>query len=165
MTTSTVQAKLSEPAYSYVIFFRPDGTDELCDPADESTPPAKKLDPRYPAPTKPTKRYRLTEGTGLYAVALVVSHKPLPSYREWKRLGGKMAWSAGLPCEPGVVWRDDGEGLQPLVESQRTGTRGKDADTRGFEEPVVKLASWLRGQPGVDVVALLAFSVEPASKP
>ena len=35
----TVQAELSEPAYSYLIAFRPDGTDELCDPDDEDAPP------------------------------------------------------------------------------------------------------------------------------
>ena len=157
----TVRAKLSEPAFSYLIVFCPDGTDVLCDPDNDGVPPPSKQEPMYPPPVKPTKRYRLSEGTGLCAVALVVSHKPLPEYREWRRLNGKMTWSAGLPCEPGVVWRDDGEGLHPLVDDKPTGTRGKDADTRGFEEPVVKLASWLRGLPGVDVVTLEAFSVEP----
>ncbi len=82
----TVQAKLSEPAYSYLIAFRPDGTDELCDPADEAMPPPPRQEPMYPPPSKPNKRYRLSEGTGLYAFALVVSRKPLPPYREWKQL-------------------------------------------------------------------------------
>src|SRR5262249_47264191 len=35
----TVRAELSEPAYSYLIAFRPDGTDELCDPDDDDMPP------------------------------------------------------------------------------------------------------------------------------
>ncbi len=161
----TVQAKLSEPAYSYLIAFRPDGTDELCDPADEAMPPPPRQDPMYPPRSKPTKRYRLSEGTGLYAFALVVSQKPLPSYRDWKKLHGTTAWSAGLPGEVGVVWRDDGEGPQPLVAESPSRTRGKGAEARGFEGPVVKLARWLRGLPGVDVVALEAFSVEPASVP
>ncbi len=47
-----VQAELSVPAYSYLIAFRPDGTDELCDPEDEDKPPARKRDPRYPPPAK-----------------------------------------------------------------------------------------------------------------
>ena len=81
----TVQAELSEPAYSYLIAFRPDGTDELCDPEDEDTPPARKRQPLYPPPAKSDERYRLSEGTGLYAFALVVSRQPLPPYREWKR--------------------------------------------------------------------------------
>jgi serine/threonine protein kinase len=157
----TVQAKLSDPAYSYLIVFRPDGTDELCDPDSEDVPPPRKQEPMYPPPAKRTKRYRLSEGTGLYAVALVVSRKALPEYREWRRLNGKMTWSAGLPCEPGVVWRDEGAGPQPLVDDKLAGARGKDAEGRGFEEPVAKLASWLRGLPGADVVTIEAFSVEP----
>ena len=53
----TVRAELSEPAYSYLIAFRPDGTDELCDPDDEDTPP-----PRKPKPlTRPPPR--ATSGT------------------------------------------------------------------------------------------------------
>jgi predicted Ser/Thr protein kinase len=161
----SVRARLSEPAYSYLIAFRPDGTDELCDPEDEAMPPPRQQEPMYPPPTKPAKRYRLSEGAGLYAFALVVSHRPLPSYREWKPLQGRMAWSAGLPCEPGVVWRDDGDGPRAFIAGNPAGTRGKDADARGFEGPVVALASWLRGRPGVDLATVQAFSVEPAPAP
>ena len=80
-----VRAELSEPAYAYLIAFRPDGTDELCDPDDEDMPPQKKPQPQYPPPTKSDERYRLSEGAGLQAFALVVSRQPLPSYREWKK--------------------------------------------------------------------------------
>ncbi len=76
-----VNAELSEPAYSYLIAFRPDGTDELCDPENEDTPPARKRQPAYPPPTKADVRYRLSEGAGLHAFALVVSRQPLPSDR------------------------------------------------------------------------------------
>jgi serine/threonine protein kinase len=162
----TVQAKLSEPAYSYLIAFRPDGTDEVCDPEDEGMAPTAKSEPMYPPPQKRNQRYyRLSEGTGLYAFALVVSRKPLPPYREWKRLHEPMAWSAGLPCESGVVWRDDGESLQPLIAGGPANTRGKDARARGAEESVAKLSSWLRGLPGVDAVTLEAFPIEPAAGP
>ena len=64
-----VRAELSEPAYAYLIAFRPDGTDELCDPDDEDTPPQKKPQPQYPPPTKSDERYRLSEGAGLQAFA------------------------------------------------------------------------------------------------
>ena len=156
-----VEAELSEPAYSYLIAFRPDGTDELCDPDDESTPPPRKRLPLYPPAAKNDERYRLSEGTGLYAFVLVVSRQQLPSYREWKRHIGPMAWAASPTCEPGVVWRDEGEGPQPLLADGTAGTRGKGAKARGSGEPVAKLASWLRGLPGVDAVTLEAFSVEP----
>jgi len=157
----TVQAELSEPAYSYLIAFRPDGTDDLCDPEDEAAAPPRKRQPLYPPPAKSDERYRLSEGTGLYAFALVVSRQPLPPYREWKRRVGPMAWSARLLSEPGVVWRDDGEGLRALLAGGTAAIRGRGAKARGPGESVATLASWLRRLPGVDVVCLEAFPVEP----
>jgi hypothetical protein len=161
----TLRAELSEPAHSYLIAFRPDGTDELCDPDDEDTKPPRKQQPLYPPPAKSDERYRLSEGAGLHAFALVVSRAPLPPYREWKRCIGPMPWAAKLPHEPGVVWRDDGQGLQPLLADDPAGTRGKGIKARGSGEPAAKLANWLRHQPGVDAVTLEAFPVEPAKGP
>lgn len=161
----TVQAELSEPAYSYLIAFRPDGTEELCDPDDEDAPPPKKRQPAYPPPAKSDDRYRLSEGAGLYAFGLVVSRNPLPAYREWKKRVGPISWAAQLPSEPGVVWRDDEEGLVPLVADDGVGTRGKGAKARDSGGPARKLASWLRGLPGVDAVTVEAFPVERATRP
>jgi hypothetical protein len=160
-----VLAQLSEPAYSYLIAFRPDGTDQLCDPEDEDAPPIRKSQPQYPPPSRSDERYRLSEGAGLHAFALVVSHTPLPPYREWKRRHGPMPWTAGLHGSPGVVWRDDTLGLQPLLADDTSGTRGKGAKGRDSGEPAAKLSKWLRGIPGVDAVVLEAFPVEPASGP
>jgi serine/threonine protein kinase len=159
-----VRAELSEPAYSYLIAFRPDGTDELCDPDDEDTPPPKKQQPVYPPPARSEERYRLSEGTGLYAFALVVSRAPLPAYRVWKERVGQVPWTAKLPGEPGIVWRDDGQGLEPRVADDAANTRGKGVKGRDAGAPVAKLASWLRGLPGVDAVILEAFPVEPAGR-
>jgi hypothetical protein len=160
-----VQAELSEPAYSYVIAFRPDGTDELCDPDDEDAPPPRKRQPVYPPPDKSNQRYRLSEGVGLYAFAVVVSREPLPSYRDWKKRAGRMSWSAKLPSEPGVVWRSDDYGLVPLVADDGAGTRGKGAKARDSGGPAANLASWLRGLPGVDAVTVEAFPVEASKAP
>jgi hypothetical protein len=159
----TVRAELSEPAYSYLIAFRPDGTAELCDPDDEDVRPPRKPQPLYPLATKSDERYRLSEGAGLHAFALVVSRQPLPPYRQWKQSIGEIPWAARLPCEPGVVWQVDGQGLQPLLADDPSGTRGKGVKARGAGGPAARLASWLRGLPGVDVVTLEAFPVEPAS--
>jgi len=159
----TVRAELSEPAHAYLIAFRPDGTDELCDPDDENARPPRKQKPRYPPLTKSDDKYRLSEGSGLHAFALVVSRSPLPPYREWKRGIGPMPWTARLPCEPGVVWRDDDAGLEPLLDGDPDDIRGKGVKAGGSGAPVAKLASWLRGRPGVDVVMVEAFLVEPAS--
>ncbi len=161
----TVRAELSEPAHAYLIAFRPDGTDELCDPDDESAWPPRKQQPGYPPPSKSGERYGLAEGAGLYAFALVVSRKPLPPYDEWKRRVGPIPWSARLPCEPGVVWRDDDAGLEPLVAGDPDEIRGKGVKAGGSGASVAKLASWLRGLPDVDVVTVEAFPVEPATRP
>jgi serine/threonine protein kinase len=161
----TVRAELSEPAYAYLIAFRPDGTEELCDPDDEDAAPQRKPEPQYPPPSKSDERYRLSEGAGLYAFVLVVSRQSLPAYRQWKRRIGPMPWAAKLPCEPGVVWRDDGLGLQPLLADDPAETRGKGAKARDSGEPAAKLAGWLRGLPGIDAVTVEAFPVEPAPGP
>jgi hypothetical protein len=161
----TVRAELSEPAHSYLIAFRPDGTDELCDPDDEGTPPPRKSQPLYPALTKSDERYRLSEGAGLCAFALVVSRQPLPCYRDWKRRVGQPPWTARLPAEPGIIWRDDNQGLQPLLDYDPAGSRGKGAKARGSGEPAARLAIWLRGRPGVDLVTVEAFPIEPALGP
>ncbi len=161
----TVRAELSEPAYSYLISFRPDGTDELCDPDDENTSPPRKQQPLYPPPGKSDERYRLSEGAGLCAFALAVSRRPLLPYRDWKQQHGAMPWAAKLPCEPGVVWLADNQGLQPLVADDTAGTRGKGVKARGSGGPAANLASWLRSLPGIDTAAVEAFAVEPASGP
>jgi hypothetical protein len=160
-----VRAELSEPAYSYLIAFRPDGTNELCDPDDEDTQPPLKQTPLYPPPGKSDERYRLSEGVGLHAFALVVSRNPLPPYRHWKKQIGPFAWRAMLPCEVGVVWHVDDQGLEPLHAGDAGATRGKGAKARESGEPAAKLASWLRGRPGVDLVTVEAFAVEPAAGP
>jgi serine/threonine protein kinase len=158
----TVRAELSEPAYSYLIAFRPDGTDEICAPEDESARPAKNQHPAYPPERKTTLRYRLSEGSGLHAFALVVSRSPLPPYRDWKaRLGTLPPWQKALPITPGVVWWHDGHGLSPLTADDPTGQRGKGALSRSHGAPVARLADWLRAIPGTDDVAVKAFSVLP----
>jgi hypothetical protein len=161
----TVRAELSEPAYSYLIAFRPDGTDELCDPDDEETRPSRKRRPSYPVPAKNDERYRLSEGPGLYAFALVVSREPLPSYGEWRRRVGPMPCIAKLPYEPGVVWRVDDLGVQALLADNGAGTRGKGAKARDSGGAVGELVNWLRSRPGVHVVMSQAFAVEPLAGP
>ncbi len=95
----------------------------------------------------------------------MVSREPLPAYRVWKQRIGRMPWAARVPCEAGVVWRDDGQGPLPLLDDDPAGSRGKGVKARGAGEPAAKLATWLRGLPGVEVVTLEAFPVEPASGP
>jgi hypothetical protein len=50
--------------------------------------------------------------------------------------------------------------------NRRRGDRGsKDAEARDPGGPAGTLASWLRSRPGVDIVVVEAFPVEPAPGP
>jgi hypothetical protein len=157
----TVRAELSEPAYAYLIAFRPDGVDEICDPEDAGTRPQKTQRPRYPPASKTGRVYRLVDGSGLQAFALVVSRRPLPSYCEWKREHGSPPWRGGLSSQPGVVWWHDGQWLLALTADDPTGGRGKDAPIRGGGSAVADLAAWLGAIPGIEAVAVKAFPVPP----
>jgi hypothetical protein len=160
-----VDAELSEPAYSYLIAFRPDGVDEVFQPEDPETPPEKTDRPFYPPKSKPRGAYRLGDGSGLQAFALVTSRAPLPSYREWKARHGTPPWQKGLSAAEGVVWWYDGRRLRPLTGDDSRGQRGAGATIRGSGGPVADLAAWLEGRPGVDDVAIKAFVVPPAAGP
>jgi hypothetical protein len=48
-----------------------------------------------------------------------------------------------------------------LTADDPTGQRGKGALSRSHGAPVAKLADWLRATPGIDDVAVKAFSVLP----
>jgi serine/threonine protein kinase len=161
----TVQAELSEPAYSYLLAFRPDGLVEVCEPEDEGTAPIKTDHPQYPPPSKSDVVYRLSEGAGLYAFALVVSRAALPPFREWEARHGKAPWSKGQEADPGVVWRHDGRWLVPLTAQGPNSERARGREARGAGPAVARLAIWLRGLPGVDAVLVEAFAVVDPSVP
>jgi hypothetical protein len=63
------------------------------------------------------------------------------------------------------VWRHDGRWLVPLTAEEQSGLRAKGQEVRGGGFAVAKLATWLRGRPGVDDVMVEAFAVEPAAVP
>ena len=155
----TIRAELPEPAYAYLIAYRPDGVDEICDPADPDIKPGKTTSPGYPPPSKSDRVYRLNDGSGLLAFALVVSKSPLPSYRDWKSKHGTPPWRKGLSASPGVVWSDDGRQLAALTVDRVNGERGAGATIRGGGAAVAELAGWLRAIPGVDAVVVKAFPV------
>jgi serine/threonine-protein kinase len=159
-----LEAELSDPAYSYLIAFRPDGLDEVFQPEDPDTPPRQTRRPRYPPESRPVAVYRLEEGSGLHAFALVVSRAPLPAYRRWKDRNGTPPWPKRASAAPGAVWWSDGRRLRLLTDDQVGGQRAQGATIRGGG-PVAELAAWLKGIPGVDGVAIKAFPVPPAPGP
>jgi hypothetical protein len=115
--TVTVQAKLSQPAYAYLIAFRPDGTDDVCFPESEDEAPPLTKNPRYPV-DKRNVHYGLDEGEGLQVFAVVVSGQPLPSYRVWREQRGLSPWerSAHVARAASVVgWLGSPHGATPLL--------------------------------------------------
>jgi serine/threonine protein kinase len=154
-----VEARLSQPAYAFLIAFRPDGTEVLCLPEkpDKAPTPTEWL--LFP-PTAEND-YGLEEGTGLQAFVLVASSQPLPSFQQW--------WShQGCPWQkseapPDVVWRSlDGIQFEGLT-ADSSGSRGQ-REVPG-KASVARLTHWLKGRPQVEAVAVLGFAVMPTGKP
>jgi hypothetical protein len=152
-----VTARLTRPAYCYLIVFRPDGVVEVLYPQSANDPPEQTDEPRYPSKDR-SKVYGLTDGTGLWLVALVASDQPLPPYADWRRQhpGGPWAKSEG---EANLVWLDDGNWLEARTPAgpQNRGTRGEKQAVG--TSPVVKVVDWLKAETG-GVVWAVGFTVE-----
>ena len=159
----TVQAELSQPAYAYLIAFRPDGTVELCDPEDEDmlpNRPGSRGIPRIEGgrSVSPGRRVRsscLCPGRLACAAATVPGVEAVPG--EFP-LAGRIA---GRSRRDLAVRRGTAEGGDVPWRCQS----GKGAKARGGRPAVGELAQWLRNRPGVEAVALEAFAVEPADAP
>ena len=160
-----VRAELSEPSYSYLIAFRPEGTDELRDPDDENMRPPKNRQPGYPAPSRTDDRYQFAEGAGRYASALVASRGAaagLPRLEATIRAAG-LGGGAALRARGRLARRRAGSGT-PLYWR---GQRGAERVPRPAL-PTIRPQCWragCRSRPGIDAVTLEAFPVEPASAP
>ncbi|MHB1426035.1 MAG: serine/threonine protein kinase [Gemmataceae bacterium] len=147
----TVTARLSPPAYAFLIAFRPDGVVEVIFPDKEDQGPQRKASMEAD--------YELNDGAGLEAFATVVSSQPLPSFKEWWKSCPRCPWNK-FPLEPGIGWRADGvEEPVPFYEHDR----GKSLGTTG-RQAVKELAEWLRGTPGIETVQVLGFTVLPNAK-
>jgi serine/threonine protein kinase len=149
-------AHLSRPAYCYLIVFRPDGQDEVLYPQGAQEVPELTDELRYPSKDR-RKVYGLTDGTGLWLVALVASEKPLPAYAEWRRDHPRCPW-AKSDGEANVVWLDDGQWIEAVTPGRRNrGGRGE-KEAAGTA-PIVRVVDWLKAETG-GVVSAVAFTVE-----
>jgi hypothetical protein len=146
-----VKAKLSQPAYAYIIAFQPDGADVVCYPEKEDEPPRKNDHPGYDG-------YELAEGEGFFVFAVVAGSEPLPSYKEWRASLGKPPWKH-VEVPAGIVWRADKEEIEPLTAAPGS-PRGKGQKIPGKLE-LAGLLEWLQKDPGVHTVLAEGFSVLP----
>jgi hypothetical protein len=151
-----VHARLTRPAYCYLIALNPDGTPQLCVPADESTPPRRSSEVIFPP--DPTDGFGLTDGVGLQAFVLFASRDPLPSYRDWLAHLGGLPWQA-TAADRG--WRFEGGNFVPLTHFD--GDRGsvrKLADLPGPFAAVCR-AIKIKSSPGTTSIQAVAFPVQP----
>ena len=146
-----VHARLTTPAYCFLIALNPDGKEQLCVPADASTPPTRSDEVSFPP--DPTEGFGLTDGVGLQAFVLVASRDPLPPYRVWhSRLGG-LPWRA---TEAARGWRFDGREFVPL-----DGERGQVRTLTGLPAPFAEVCRTIQASPGVTSVQAVVFPVRP----
>jgi serine/threonine protein kinase len=155
----TVKVTLSRPAYSYIVLFRADGQEDLLDPRADTDIPVKTDSPKYPPPPVRDTLYQLDDGPGLWAVGVVASDDPLPTYREWRARHPGGPWKAN-PTPPKVVVFDDGQWVQTFAPGQGA-TRGSRGEVIGADrKAVVALVNWLKQQGGT--AAAIAFPVTEA---
>jgi hypothetical protein len=153
-----VKARLSRPAYCYLVVFRPDGKEEFFPPKSASDSPQLTDEPRYPT-TSRGDVYGLSDGNGgLWLVALVASEKPLPAYSEWRKQHPGGPWKK-VDGKPNVVWFDDGEWLEQATPAG-VRTRGERGEKKLADAvPIVGVVDWLKAETG-GVVSAVAFTVE-----
>jgi serine/threonine protein kinase len=107
-----VKAKLSRPAYSYIVLYRSDGEAKLLYPYHDDEVPPLTDQASYPPPKK-NVAYQLNDGPGVWAISVIASESPLPSYRDWQASHPAAPWTAqpdpnmlaGVVIDDGIQWR------------------------------------------------------------
>jgi tRNA A-37 threonylcarbamoyl transferase component Bud32 len=158
-----LSVRLSRPGYAFVLAFRADGQVErvLPEKADEVPPRVEAF--TYPFGKRRGVEYRMEEGIGLHAFAVVASSKPLPAYERWWWAKEKHPW-ARHPAPAELVWYDDGVELE--TRTPRSVERGDRAAHRKVsgKADIIVLTDWLRKRPGVEAVTVVGFGVLPEEK-
>jgi hypothetical protein len=153
-----VHARLSAPAYCFVIAVNPDGKDQLFFPEDPSTPPPARA--QIDAPADSFIGFGLTDGVGLQGVVLVASRQPLPAYTEWVNGLASLPWK----LDPSTgVWRFDGERFDSAPEREHA--RGPRRPFADAPKSFVETCRAFHGRPAIAAMQAVAFPVRDAAKP
>jgi hypothetical protein len=140
------RARLSRPAHCYLVVINPSGVVQLAYPEPTAAQPGaiEQLD-------WPDKGWGIDpeDGTGLMAVVLVASRRPLPPFPQWRP--GAARWEA---VAGDGVWRFDGQTFE-RCDQQRGQVRG------AAPRPLHEACYQLKTSPGVDAVKAWAFPVKP----
>lgn len=161
-----VFARLSAPAYCYLIAFNPDGSEQLCHPAWEGDHPREARAAR-PEPVSEVRFFPDDKGvfgldaTGLQVFVLVASTRPLPPYAEWRSRAGAVPWKTASHGG-GWRWLFDGRQFTRLPAE-----RGKRSEREAEPRVLSGLCAYFRNRPEFEAVQAIAFpvvSAEPISR-
>ncbi|OQZ05784.1 MAG: hypothetical protein B6D36_08375 [Planctomycetes bacterium UTPLA1] len=149
-----LSARLSKPAFCYVIAFNPDGRDQLLWPTGPANKEGRDIVPietdSIDFMQDPNWYFHLTDGVGMQVFVVVASPHALPAYARWKELHSEISWQSMKAS--GCLEYDDGA-FHPLRP-----VRGPIGPT-GEIHPVKQLADSLKSSiPDVRVRAI-AFPV------
>jgi len=153
-----IHARLSAPAYCYVIALNPDGKDQIFFPEDPGTPPPARA--QIDAPAGSVEGFGLTDGVGLQGVVLVASRQPLPSYGEWVKGRASLPWK---PDPSTGVWRFDGERFDSAPEPEHP--RGPRRPLADAPKSFVETCRAFHSRPGIAAMQAVAIPVRQAAKP
>jgi CHAT domain-containing protein/tetratricopeptide (TPR) repeat protein/tRNA A-37 threonylcarbamoyl transferase component Bud32 len=153
-----VYARLSAPAYAYLIAFNPDGSEQLCHPAWEGDQLQEARATR-PEPVTEVRFFPDDKGVfsldsaGLQVFVLVTSTQPLPPYSEWRAGAGDIPWK---PVSHGGEWRWQFNGKEftrlPLE-------RGKHAERDAEPQALSSLCAFFSKRPEFEAFQVIAFPV------
>jgi hypothetical protein len=148
-----IRARLSAPAYMYLVALHPNGQTQLYYPESENNQPPLSGELIYPPGAEDYSP--LTDGTGQEVFVLIVSVQPLPPFREWLARSGELPWRPTSE-DFGGVWHYDGHEFEQLGPEERSLPRKPTKSVpAAFAEACRKLAS----RPGVHSIQAWAFPV------
>jgi hypothetical protein len=156
-----ISARLSKPAFSYLIAFNPDGTVQLCHPVGKSGEGEPAVRPeRTDAVDYPAERQVFVlDSAGLQAFVLVASAKPLPPFADWRAGAGAIPWTA-LPVAEPSFWLFDGREF--VVH--RSESRGQVKQREDAPKSLRDLCEYFKGRSEFDALQVVAFPVTKPAK-
>ena len=148
-----ISATLSEPCHCYLLALNPDGSEQLCYPADADTPPEKTASLEFPERT--ITFFGLTDGIGLQGFVLLASRQPLPAFAQWRRSVREATWTA---TAAEGVWKYNGTDINRLFNERGT-IRERGAIRERVPRPFADVCKAFSDAPQIEAVQAIAFPV------
>ena len=145
-----VKVSFDAPSYAYLVALNPDGSVQLCSPADDEQAPQRVKELTFPSDS--SSFFGLTDGEGPQAFVVLASSRPLAPFSEQRAQLKQLPWS---PFELSGIWKFDGDEIAPIGRFRFT--RG--TVRRRVPPTLDQTLSSLRQEFGVEDVHAVAFPV------